>query len=99
MSFYSSQFVTFASLLNLIIQIPEATSVLVKADAKEKLVKPLLNILFRNDNYSKFQVHVHVLCMYIHVYMYVNVLYMYSVHVYMHMYYTVFMLIKRKTYM
>ena len=40
------------------LQSPEAAGVLVRAGGREKLVKPLLNILFRNDNYSKFQVSV-----------------------------------------
>ena len=42
----------------LFLQSLEATGVLVRAGGREKLVKPLLNILFRNDSYSKFQVTV-----------------------------------------
>ena len=41
---------------SIFMQSPEAVSVLVRAGGREKLVKPLLNILYRNDNYCKFQV-------------------------------------------
>ena len=56
---YSQETYCDTYIVTYFLQSADAVSVLVRAGGHGKLLKPLLNILFRNDNYCKFQVSPH----------------------------------------